>query len=582
MSNYNPTVPRAWSRVQSLCTDPLIPEGNYTVYIPLIKKNLPPVSADLQNQMLLKGNILQFKKNSSNLTKNQKYTQLAKGAGPSRKKSYATQGIQYSNPNTSSYQRINSTTYVYPNSIPGAPNNQAGPFQTPVKNPYGCTSTSIEEGGSLICNKIVNPCSNVVIKEAPENTRCYPITASDVPGFSNKSVVKNLCWYPNIQTWYPRQRRTMSNSGNKWPTNYKSFVPACLPSNISNENLVDVLDSIIADNDSVDRNTLYFDLTNTVQFKEILKLLDSSQKLVENGNIVTVDDFVNELTPLVDSLSNYVINLEPRTTTQESSVTPVSLNNQVSSVTPVTLNNQESSVTPVSLNNQESSVTPVSLNNQSNTMISYSSGSTELNQLNSQLMNQLNGFIKNDTIRGTNTNIFTQTNEIYTFRDIINTLNSDIISKSLEGILGSLYQNVGKDLQEYTDKYSLGENLQDIFTYTVYRKLAEQLLNESFPSSPNYTYIYNIIVSCLEGLYKSVIKEGEYQNEIKSLQRIIDDLRNPSTQGALLDVTSTIDVAGMVREEIKIYVTRYGFPPGGIFEADKLAIIIAELTVNGN
>ena len=40
-------------------------------------------------------------------------------------------------------------------------------------------------------------------------------------------------------------------------------------------------------------------------------------------------------------------------------------------------------------------------------------------------------FIKNDTIRGTNTNIFTQTNEIYTFRDIINTLNSDIISKSL-------------------------------------------------------------------------------------------------------------------------------------------------------
>jgi len=40
-----------------------------------------------------------------------------------------------------------------------------------------------------------------------------------------------LCWDSSLQTWYPRATRTMNNSGNKWPQNYKLFRSAnSLPS----------------------------------------------------------------------------------------------------------------------------------------------------------------------------------------------------------------------------------------------------------------------------------------------------------------------------------------------------------------
>jgi hypothetical protein len=227
MSGYNPLPPRVWSRVQNLCTDPVITDSNYNVFIPLINKTVPPIGAQIENQMLLKANILQYKKNSGNLTKSQKYAQLAKGMGPLRKKSYATQSVSYTNPNTSSFQRINSTTIPFPNIIPGFPNNVSGPYQYNILSPYGCGTNSIEEGGSLVSNRIENPCSKEIIKECPKEQNCFLITDSDVPGFSNPSVSKVLCRKSNIQTFYPRNKLTMNNSANKWPQNYKGFVSAC-------------------------------------------------------------------------------------------------------------------------------------------------------------------------------------------------------------------------------------------------------------------------------------------------------------------------------------------------------------------
>ena len=47
-------------------------------------------------------------------------------------------------------------------------------------------------------------------------------------------------------------------------------------------------------------------------------------------------------------------------------------------------------------------------------MVNSSTESTELNQLNNQLIDQLNGFITNDTIQSNNNNIYTKINEIYT------------------------------------------------------------------------------------------------------------------------------------------------------------------------
>jgi hypothetical protein len=222
---YNPQPPRDWSRVQALCSTITVPNNQYLVYVPRTKQTITPGQADLENQILIKGNILQYKKNSSNFTKNQRYSRISTIG--IRGKTYATQSLTYSNPNTSGLLRVNSIK-IPPNTIVGQPNNESGPFQTSVVNPFLCNSTSIQSGGNLICNTLANPCTNQLITQYKILT-CSSINDSDVPGFSNPAVAKVLCWDTRMNTWYPKQRLTMNNSGNKWPQNYKAIISAVSP-----------------------------------------------------------------------------------------------------------------------------------------------------------------------------------------------------------------------------------------------------------------------------------------------------------------------------------------------------------------
>lgn len=220
--DYNPVPPRVWSRVQNLCTYTV--DSSYeSVYVPFANQNIPLAQALYQDKLYYKGNILQYKKNSSNLTKSQKYSKIATGNWVNRNKTWATQSVTYSNPNTSSLKRVNSTFYPYPNILVGQPNNPAGPFETNVPNPYGCPTVVVEDGGSLVCNTYVEPCTGKVIQKTSAPL-CFPTTDSDVPG-----PIQPLCWSNRLQTFYPRQRYIMSNSGTKWPQGYKAFVSGVKP-----------------------------------------------------------------------------------------------------------------------------------------------------------------------------------------------------------------------------------------------------------------------------------------------------------------------------------------------------------------
>jgi len=223
MPNYNPIPPRVWSRVQSDCAY-VDPSSNYeTAYIPLTNQTVPLAQAIYEEKQFYKGNILQYKGNSAQLTKKQRYSQLARCAGPNRTKVFATQSQRgYTNPNTTAMKRVGYTTYPFPNQIVSAPNNISGPFAYNIPNPYGCNNgNSVQDGGTLICGSLANPCSDEVYKEGPKNaTVCFPASASNVPGTSF------LCWNNKIQTWFPRQRYFMDNSGDKWPEGYKGFTSA--------------------------------------------------------------------------------------------------------------------------------------------------------------------------------------------------------------------------------------------------------------------------------------------------------------------------------------------------------------------
>jgi hypothetical protein len=228
--SYLPNPPRAWSRVEGNinCISPIVPPlGNYNVYVPLTKQTIHPAIAAYEQKILYKGNILQYKNNSSNLSKKQIYSKIANRTWVN-KKSYATQSLTYTNPNTNSLYRANASTISSRNETIGDVGNPAGPYGDIYYNPFNCSNDTISEGGTLICGTLANPCNNKLIKST-KSQNCALITSSNVPGFGVPWISKILCWNKKLSVYIPRQRRVMNNSGTKWPVNYKAFISSLSP-----------------------------------------------------------------------------------------------------------------------------------------------------------------------------------------------------------------------------------------------------------------------------------------------------------------------------------------------------------------
>jgi len=209
-NNYLPIPPRAWSRVDNKCT---YSDSNYDPAI------------FYKAALINKGNVLQYKKNSTQLTKQQRYSQIAKGLWKNRTKTWATQSVTYTNPNSTSLKRVGFIEYPKNDITPGSPANIAGPYipVSVLNDPFNCPDLTFKDGGSLVCGIYQNPCTGEVVDKTYQ-PKYYPTSDSDVPG-----PIQELYWDPKIQTWYPKQQLTMNNSGNKWPINYKLLRSAIQP-----------------------------------------------------------------------------------------------------------------------------------------------------------------------------------------------------------------------------------------------------------------------------------------------------------------------------------------------------------------
>lgn len=208
---YNPNPTYVGYRVENRCEYDT-EFSNAPVYIPQLRIDVPASTVPMVSQMFAKGNILQYKKNSSNLTKNQRYSQIAKGMWVNRTKTYATQSQTYTNPNTNYLKRVNVPVNI---TLEGNPTN-LGITCTQNVDELTPETTIINDGGILLCNSVENPCSGV--SYTIPSQYCYPSTASDVP-----LPQTYLCYNTGTQTYYPRQRRTMNTSLSKWPQNAKGL-----------------------------------------------------------------------------------------------------------------------------------------------------------------------------------------------------------------------------------------------------------------------------------------------------------------------------------------------------------------------
>lgn len=264
---YLPVPPRVWSRVQNSCS--LITDtdtnNNELVRVPYSNKFVSAAILGDKLAMLNKGNVLQYKANSSNLTQSQKYSKIAQGKWTNRNTTWATQSSRgYTNPNNSSLKRSGNVVNISIDPITGAiigqtdapvtcpkpitiinealPSNAGGgsanepdippPVEpTPESDTFPETIPDtpiepivIQDEGTLICSIQENICTGET-KSTLAQQLCNPTSDSDVPG-----TIQDLCWNDGTPTWYPRQRYIMSNSGNKWPVNYKFLDSAIKPS----------------------------------------------------------------------------------------------------------------------------------------------------------------------------------------------------------------------------------------------------------------------------------------------------------------------------------------------------------------
>ena len=143
---YNPNPTRLWSRFNYVC--------------PCSPGEQPSCSTDYEKlDERRKAEILKYKANSSNITKKQQYANAASNRWlTGRKRSWATQTVSYTNPNTSTLERV---------------------------------------GDVLVCNN--------------NNVSCSLTSDSNVPG-----KIQRLCNDPSVPLYNYKVTRTYKSGGTKW------------------------------------------------------------------------------------------------------------------------------------------------------------------------------------------------------------------------------------------------------------------------------------------------------------------------------------------------------------------------------
>jgi len=261
--DYNPVPTKEWYRFQNRC--PEIDVSNIDIVVAISDPTIGvPRSYQYQLAVYKKGNVLQYKKNSSNITQKQRYSQIAKGMWTNRTKTWGSQTESVTNPNSDMLKRVNYETILLPNysvdgteivvpilstsdityCLPNTKMNFSGlpsrkyfinnnPTVPPVAKPSTTltmpeyiyrpkiiTPAAVQNGGSLVGTITANPCTGKILQRTYTQD-CYPSSDSDVPG-----PVAILCWNDGLQTYYPKTKLTYGTSGNKWPTNAKLIFSA--------------------------------------------------------------------------------------------------------------------------------------------------------------------------------------------------------------------------------------------------------------------------------------------------------------------------------------------------------------------
>ena len=173
--------------------------------------------------------------------------------------------------------------------------------------------------------------------------------------------------------------------------------------------------------------------------------------------------------------------------------------------------------------------------------------------------------------------------------------NADSLNKIAIGLYNklSIYMNTIRTL---LDEYSKGHfyEVANILTDTVYKKMSLDLLGlAANPQKfPNYENLRLANTSALSGLYQSILQHAklvdteiklerakDYENILKSPERLKDYIEKLKGRRQLFPDMEVQIITATVKPEYAQYIRRFGFPEGGVFEMDKLAMVLKELNM---
>ena len=160
-------------------------------------------------------------------------------------------------------------------------------------------------------------------------------------------------------------------------------------------------------------------------------------------------------------------------------------------------------------------------------------------------------------------------------------MNVIMASMSLDELLVMLYDNIGADVSRLLRDFSSGDTdqVKDELTYELYTNLSQKLFEIKNEEYVGYSRSRFTLVAALEGLYKTAIQARAQEQEVKRLEDLVNLYKNGGGDG-ILEGTSTIDVIGTIRPEVEEYINRYGFPPNGVFDSDKLSQVLEYLGID--
>lgn len=173
--------------------------------------------------------------------------------------------------------------------------------------------------------------------------------------------------------------------------------------------------------------------------------------------------------------------------------------------------------------------------------------------------------------------------------------NADAINKIAIGLYNKLSVYIFT-IRTLLNEYAKGNfhAVANILTDTVYKKMSMDLLG--LAANPqkfaNYENLRLANTSALEGLYQSVLqhaalvdtelkleKAKDYERILNDPKRLQEYIKMLNSRRSLFPESNIQVIKATIKPEYAQYIKRFGFPPGGVFEMDKLAMAMRDLNM---